>query len=219
MKPVRVGILGTGAIVREFHLPALMANARACVVAFGNLRPHSLEALSREYAIGKTYTDFERMAEDPEIDAVVNALPNYLHAPVTVTMLRAGKHVLCEKPMAMNVAEARAMVEAAQDAQRQLMIGYVWRSETHVRSLRDSIAAGEIGKVLRAKGHSIVAARGPSLESCRVRLEAAGGGALADVGSHTIDAISFLFQDRIRPILVWARIGTYFRPSRTPRPL
>ncbi len=212
MDPVRVGILGTGAIVREFHLPALAANFRARVVALGNLHPHSLEALRREYTIGKTYTDFNRMAQDPEIDAVVNALPTYLHAPITVMMLRAGKHVLCEKPMAMNVPEARALVEAAQAAKRQLMIGYVWRSESEVRSLRDLIAVGRIGKVLRVRGHSIVAGRGPALDGWGVRHELAGGGALADVGSHTIDAISFLFQDRIRPVQVWAKTGTHFRP-------
>jgi predicted dehydrogenase len=212
MKPVRVGVLGTGAIVREFHLPALAVNARARSVALANLRPHSLEALSRQYAIGKTYTDFERMAEDPEIDAVINALPNHLHAPVTVTMLRAGKHVLCEKPMAMNLDEARAMIEATQNGPSRLMIGYVWRCDSQMRSLRDSIAAGEIGKVLRAKGHSIVGAGGPPSDGWRVRLETAGGGALADVGSHTIDGISFLFHDRIRPVQVWTKTGTYFRP-------
>ena len=67
------------------------------------------------------------MAHDPEIDAVVIGLPNYLHAPVTIQMLEAGKHVLCEKPMAMTVAEAERMVEASQRTGRKLMIAHMWR--------------------------------------------------------------------------------------------
>ena len=108
MDRVKVAVLGTGAIVREFHLPALLANERCEVAALGNLHPGSLEALARSHGIAKTYTDFDRLAEDPGIDAVVNALPNYLHAPVTIQMLQAGKHVLCEKPMALTPAEAGA---------------------------------------------------------------------------------------------------------------
>src|SRR5947209_11631088 len=115
---LRIGVLGTGAIVREFHLPALLDNPRVEVVALGNQHATSLERLARAHGIQKTYTDFSVMAADREIDAVVNALPNYLHAPVSIEMLQAGKHVLCEKPMAMNVAEAQAMLAAAEAARR-----------------------------------------------------------------------------------------------------
>jgi predicted dehydrogenase len=76
MKPVRIGVLGTGTVVRGYHLPALLANPRAQVVAVGNLHSDSLHALARDFGIAKTYSDFDRMADDPEIDAVVNALPS-----------------------------------------------------------------------------------------------------------------------------------------------
>ncbi|MBI1918896.1 MAG: Gfo/Idh/MocA family oxidoreductase [Planctomycetes bacterium] len=211
MNPVRVGILGTGGIVRAFHLPALVADPRARPVALGNLHPASLEALAREYGIEKTYLDFERLARDPEIDAVVNALPNFLHAPVSILMLQAGKHVLCEKPMATTATEARAMVAAADAAGRTLMVAHVWRSHPQVRWLRDVVASGRLGKVFKVKAHAVVAGRGPPLDSWFVQPEFAGGGALADVGIHSIDLISFLFGDRLEPVNVSARLGNYFQ--------
>jgi predicted dehydrogenase len=212
MHPVRVGILGTGTIVRDFHLPALMANPRARVVALGNLHPASLSALAHGHRIEKVYTDFDLMARDREIDAVVNALPNALHAPVTVQMLQGGKHVLCEKPMARDVLEARDMAAAARAAGRKLMIAHVWRSDADVRRLREGIGAGRLGTTFRVRGHAVVAGRGPAPGSWFVQPDLAGGGALADVGIHAIDTISFLFRDRVRPVQVWARIGTYFQP-------
>jgi len=100
MDIVSIGVLGTGAIIRDCHMLTLQNNPKAEVVAAGNLHAESLECLARDFNIPKTYADFEEMSRDPNIDAVVIGLPNYLHAPVTIQMLEAGKHVLCEKPMA-----------------------------------------------------------------------------------------------------------------------
>lgn len=105
MNKLRMGVLGTGIIIRDFHWVTLHNHPQTQVVATGNLHGASLQRLAADLNISKTYTDFAAMAADPDIDAVVNGLPNYLHAPVTIQMLAAGKHVLCEKPMAMNVAE------------------------------------------------------------------------------------------------------------------
>jgi predicted dehydrogenase len=210
MTPVRVGILGTGSVVRAFHLPALARNPRAEVVAIGNHRATSLQGIARDFSVKKTYTDFELMARDPEIDMVVNALPNYLHAPVTIKMLQSGKHVLCEKPMAMTALESQAMVAAADAARRKLMIAHVWRSSPQVQWLRDVLKTGKLGTIFKVKAHAIVAGRGPALDSWFVRAETAGGGALADVGIHSFDTISFLFGDRIHPLKVSARVGNYF---------
>lgn len=210
MKPVRIGVLGTGTVVRGYHLPALIANARAQVVAVGNQHSDSLQALARDFGIAKTYDDLDRMADDPEIDAVVNALPNFLHGPVSVRMLQGCKHVLCEKPMAATVDAARSMVAAASATGRKLMIGHVWRASPEAQWLRDVVRAHTIGNIFNVKAHAIVARRGPRLESWFVRRETAGGGALADVGIHSIDTISFLFDDQVRPTRVSARIGNYF---------
>lgn len=213
MNRQRCGVLGTGRVVREFHLPALAANPRVRIVAIGNHQMVSLEPLARDFQIDKIYTDFDRMARDPEIDLVINALPNSLHAPVTISMLQCGKHVLCEKPMATTVSQAQAMALAADAAQRKLMIGHVWRSNLEVQWLREIVRSGAIGIVTKAVAHAIVAGRGPEPGSWFVRPEMAGGGALADVGVHGIDTLSFLFDDRLHPIKVTARTAN------TPRTL
>ena len=135
---------------------------------------------------------------------VINALPNYLHAPVTISLLQCGKHVLCEKPMAMTVLQAEAMAATADAARRKLMIAHVWRSNAEVQWLREIVRAGAVGTVNKVKAHAIVAGRGPKLDSWFVRPELAGGGALADVGIHVIDTISFLFDDRLNPVNVTA---------------
>jgi predicted dehydrogenase len=212
MDRVRIGVLGTGAIVREFHLPALLQNPRAEVVAGGNLHAASLESLASEHAIKKTYTDLDQMAEDSGIDAVVNALPNYLHAPITIKMLHAGKHVLCEKPMAMTVAEAQAMVQAADVAGRKLMIAHPWRASQAYRWLRGVVEAGALGTVFKVRAHAVLARGGPLPSSWFVRPELAGGGALADIGVHSIDTIAYVFGDRPRPVKVFARTATHFQP-------
>ena len=211
MDRVRIGVLGTGIIIRQFHLPVLLDNARAEVVAAGNLRAASLQNLAKDFDVPKTYTDFDLMAQDPEIDAVVIGLPNYLHAPVTIQMLQAGKHVLCEKPMAMTVAEAQAMIDAANASGRKLMIGHMWRFDREIRWLRDVMDAGMLGSVIKVKTQAVWTGDGPPLNSWLVRPEFAGGGALADMGIHSIDLISFLFHDSVHPTQVFATAGTHFR--------
>lgn len=211
MNVVRVAVLGTGGIVRAFHLPALAANSRARVVALCDVRADTLEGLAREYAVDKTYTDFERLAQDPEFDAVIVAIPNCLHAKAAVRLLQAGKHVFCEKPMAVSSSEARGMVAAADAAGKALLIGHVWRSHPVVRWLRRVVETGRLGTVFKVKAHSVVAGRGPAADSWFLRRETAGGGALIDVGVHTIDLVSYLFGDHLRPVSVSARLANNFR--------
>jgi predicted dehydrogenase len=210
MDKLRIGLLGTGIVVRDFHLPALRNNPGAELVAAANLHPASLERLARNFDIPTTYTDFEAMAADPTIDAVVNALPNYLHAPVTIQMLEAGKHVLCEKPMAMSVAEGEHMTEAAQRAGGKLMIAHMWRFDREILWLRNLVASGQLGKVFKAKSHAIWLYEGPPPQSWFVQPKFAGGGALADMGIHSIDTVRFVLGGA-RPTKVFANVGTHFR--------
>lgn len=210
MTRVRIGVVGTGIIIRDFHLVTLQDHPQAEVVAAGNLHPESLQRLATKFKIPKTYTSFEEMAADPEIDAVVIGLPNYLHAPVTIQMLKAGKHVLCEKPMAMSVAEGKQMIEAAQQARRKLMIAHMWRFDREILWLRGVVASGRLGKIFKAKSHAIWLYEGPPPESWFVQPELAGGGALADMGIHSIDTLRFVLGDA-RPVRVFANAGTHLR--------
>jgi predicted dehydrogenase len=209
MDKVRIGVLGTGVIIRDFHILTLQNNPKAEIVAAGNLHAESLEHLARAFHIPKTCTDLEEMAGDPDIDAVVIGLPNYLHAPVTVQMLEAGKHVLCEKPMAMTVAEGERMIEAAQRAGRKLMIAHMWRFDREILWLRDLVASGKLGKIFKVKSHAVWLYEGPRPQSWFVQRKFAGGGALADMGVHSIDTLRFVLGGA-RPTKVFANVGTRF---------
>ena len=209
MGKVRIGILGTGIIVSDYHALTLQHNRRAEVVAAANLHPESLERLAKSFDIPRTYTDFGEMAQDRGVDAVVIGLPNYLHAPVTVQMLEAGKHVLCEKPMALNVAEAEAMVDASQRTGRKLMIAHMWRFDPEILWLKNVVANGRLGRVFKAKSHAVWLYEGPAPGSWFVTPQFAGGGALADMGIHSIDTLRFVLGDA-RPTKVFASVGTHF---------
>lgn len=210
MNKVRFAVVGAGDIIREFHLPALTQNARADIVGAANLHSASLEALAQDFGITKTYTDFDLLAEDSTIDAVVIGLPNYLNGPVTIKMLLAGKHVLCEKPMARTVAEAEAMVEAAENSDRTLMIGHVWRAHEEMQWLRDVINSEKLGRIFRCRAHAVPAGWGPQPGSWRTKAEHSGGGAFVDIGIHSVDTLSFLFNDQLRPLEVFALTGNHF---------
>jgi predicted dehydrogenase len=209
MDKVRVGVLGTGVIVRDYHLLTLQNHPKAEVVAAGNLHAGSLQRLVQQFGIPKAYTDFAAMAADPDIDAVVIGLPNYLHAPVTIQMLEAGKDVLCEKPMATTVAEAEKMVEAAQRTGRKLMIAHMWRFDREILWLRDLVTSGKLGKVFKAKSHAIWLYEGPPPDRWFVQPQYAGGGVLADMGIHSIDTLRHVLGGA-RPTKVFATTGTVF---------
>jgi len=209
MDRVRIGVLGTGVIIRDFHMVTLQNHPRAEVLAAGNLRPESLARLAKDFGIPRAYADFAAMAADPDIEAVVIGLPNYLHAPVTIQMLEAGKHVLCEKPMAMTVAEAEQMIEAGERTGRKLMIGHMWRFDREILWLRDLVASGALGRIFKVKSHAIWLYEGPPAGSWFVQHRFAGGGALADMGIHSIDTLRYVLGGA-RPTKVFANAGTHF---------
>ncbi len=210
MDKVRVGILGTGIIIRDFHLPILENHPQAEVVAAANLHPESLQRLVQEHRIPRAYQDLQALADDPDVDAVVIGLPNYLHAPVTVQMLEAGKHVLCEKPMALSVAEGEEMLAASRRTGRKLMIAHMWRFDREILWLRELVASGVLGKVFKVKSHAIWLYEGPPPGAWFVTRDLAGGGALADMGIHSIDTLRYVLGEA-RPVKVLANVGTHFR--------
>jgi len=214
MTKVRIGVLGTGTIMRGSHLLTLRDHPRAEVAAAANHRSESLERLAADFNIAKRYTDFGAMAADPEIDAVVIALPNYLHAPATIQMLEAGKHVLCEKPMAMSVAECEQMIEAARGSGRKLMIGHMWRFDREIVWLRELVASGKLGRVFKVKSHEVLIydlyGEDPPLDSWFLDRALAGGGGLTDMGIQSFDTLRFVVGNA-RPIRVFATTGTYFK--------
>ena len=149
------------------------------------------------------------MVRRDDLDAVVVGTPNSLHHPQTMAALAAGKHVLVDKPMAVSVAQAEEMRDAAADAGRVLCVGHMWRYRDEVRDLRDRIAAGDLGQVVRTRGYGVHAGWGPSGWFTDPAL--AGGGALIDMGIHAVDTVRFLLGDPVA-VRVVASLGNEFAP-------
>jgi predicted dehydrogenase len=200
---MRVALFGTGWITR-FHARAVLDHPGSELVAAANWREESLARLAGTFDIPRTTTRWEDLAEDPDVDAVVIATPNALHAPQTIACLRAGKHVLVEKPMAATLAEAGAMLEAARASEGRLMVAHCWRFHDDVRAMRDRVAAGAFGRVVKTRGYGVHAQWGPSGWFTDPAL--AGGGALLDMGVHAIDTARFLLGDPL-PSRVCAVVG------------
>ncbi|MFZ0038117.1 MAG: Gfo/Idh/MocA family oxidoreductase [Candidatus Acidiferrales bacterium] len=213
MSKVRFGLAGTGVIVREYHLPVMVTNPRVEIVAACDVSAPSVSLTAKQFGIPKTYSDFNDLAKDPNIDAVLVAVPNNLHATVAARLLRAGKHVICEKPMAPSVAEARTILEAAEASGMKLAIAHPWRCDQDFRWLHDVVAAGRLGKVFKVRCHAILTEGSPPLDSWRCRKDIAGGGALTDLGIHVIDAVSYVFDDKLHPTRVFAKTGNFFTSS------
>ncbi len=164
------------------------------------------EAFADKFGLKCCYTSVEELLNDGGVDALVICTPNYLHAPQAITALKAGVHVMVEKPMAMNAAEAEAMKAASQKSGATLMVAHCWRFDEDVLWLKKQ--AGKLGKIIRTKGYGVHTHWGPS--GWFTQKEYAGGGAMADMGIHALDTARFLLGDP-QPVSVYARIGTYYK--------
>jgi len=198
---VKVGIIGCGKIAQVRHIPEYTANPHAEVAGFYDINLARAQELARSHG-GKAYESVEAMLADPAIDAVSVCAANHVHAEISIAALRAGKHVLCEKPMAITRAECEAMVEEADKAGRFLMIGHNQRlAKAHVKA-RELIAQGAIGKVLTFR--TIFGHCGPETWSVDPGKNTwffdktkAAMGAMADLGIHKTDMIQYVLDSRI----------------------
>lgn len=190
MKKLKIAIVGCGGISNS-HIAVYLKNEQAELYAFCDINPERLKYMGERYGMTRLYTDeSEMLAALPEIDAVDVCTWNAAHAPCTIMALEAGKHVLCEKPMAMNVEEAEAMKAAAEKAGRLLMIGFVRRFGRDCDIVSDLIRDGKMGEVYYAKTLNIRRNGNPGGwfgEKAR-----SGGGPLIDLGVHSIDLVRYL---------------------------
>jgi predicted dehydrogenase len=207
---LRVALLGAGYIA-DYHARGVLAHPGATLVAAANWRPESLEALAERHVIAHVTTDWRELVADEDIDAVVIATPNVFHAEQSIAFLEAGKHVMVEKPMAMNAAEGEAMIAASHASGASLMVAHCWRFHPDVLALRDRIASGELGTVVKTRGYGVHAHWMP--RGWFVQPELAGGGALADMGVHAIDTARFLLGGPL-PGRVDAVVGTRYTEQR-----
>jgi len=167
----------------------------------------ALEILGKQLDPSKIYSDYHELADDPDVEGVYVATPNIYHAPVSIAMLNAGKHVLCEKPMATCVAECEKMVKAAKNSGKILQIGFQNRFSEDAQFVRSLISSGLLGRVYKTKSYGIHVNSGPGGWFTKKRL--AGGGALIDMGVHAIDMTRFLLGEP-KAEKVYAKVETRF---------
>ena len=196
---IRVGIIGCGGIAKGKHMPSLAKVAGVEMVAFCDIIPERAEAAKAKYGTpdAKTYTDYKLLLEDKSIEVVHVCTPNVHHSYITVDALEAGKHVMCEKPMATTYADAMKMVEAAKRTGKKLSIGYQNRQTNEALYLKAEAESGTFGDVYYAKATAI---RRRAVPTWGVFLneEEQGGGPLIDIGTHALD-LTLWIMDNYKP--------------------
>jgi len=203
--PLRIGVLGAAriapmALVRPSHHVS-----EAAVVAVAARDLQRAQAFATKQGIGRVHPTYEALLADPEIDAIYNPLPNSLHCEWTIRALEAGKHVLCEKPIASNASEAERMAEAARRTGRVLMEAFHWRYHPLAARMKDIIERGELGNVQHVEAHLCIPLIRPG--DIRYRLDLAGG-ATMDVGCYTISVVRFLAGAEPEVVSAEARLSS-----------
>ena len=196
MKKLKVGIVGCGSIARGKHLPALKnLESQVEVVAFCDIIEERAVELNKLFADGKgkVFVDYRDLLK-LNLDAVYVLTPNFAHSEITVAALESGKHVMCEKPMAINSAEAQKMVDAAKKSGKLLTIGYQNRYRNDSRYLKQECEEGALGEIYFAKAHAL---RRRGVPTWGVFLDEGkqGGGPLIDIGTHALDLALYMMNN------------------------
>lgn len=210
-KKVRVGIIGCGGIANGKHLPSIKKLAEKGwleIVAFCDLIEERAEKAAKEYGApdAKVYTDYKELLKDESIESIHVCTPNRSHSFITVDALHAGKNVICEKPMAINSAEAKKMVDAAKETGKILTIGYQTRQRADARYLKSVCESGELGEIYYAKAHAVRRRAVPTWGVFLNEYEQ-GGGPLIDIGTHALD-LTLWMMDNYKPKMV---VGTTYK--------
>lgn len=199
---VNVGIIGCGGIANGKHLPSLKALPNVRLVAFCDLIEERAKKAKDEYGTEDALvcTDYKELLKDDNIEVVHVLTPNRSHADITVDALNAGKHVMCEKPMAKTADDAKRMVETARASGKKLTIGYQHRHKAESRFAKSVIERGDIGEIYYAKCLAI-RRRGTPNWGVFLNEYEQGGGPLIDIATHSLDLTLYL-MDNYKPKMV-----------------
>ena len=195
-RKIGYGIIGLGRISMDHFMPGVLACKNSRITGIVSGHPDKAKAQAAKYGVPEssiyTYENMDEFKNNPAIDAVYVALPNSMHAEYTIRSARAGKHVLCEKPMATTVSDSQAMIKACKDANKKLMIAYRCHYEpTNLRAMQ-LIRDGKLGKI-----QAIESANGFNAQPGQWRLDRkfAGGGPLMDMGVYSLNACRYLANE------------------------
>jgi len=201
MDVLRLGVLSTASIATEKVIPGIKRATRCEVVAIGSRSVERARAVADRHGIPRVHGSYEALLADPDVDAVYIPLPNHLHAEWTIAAARAGKHVLCEKPLATTTADAERMIDACRDEGVALMEAFMYRLHPSWVAVRELVAAGRIGRLTAVSSWFSYFNDDPA--DIRNVLEY-GGGALFDIGCYSVNLSRMLFASE--PVRVEASI-------------
>jgi predicted dehydrogenase len=190
MSKLKWGILSTANIGVKRVIPAIIAGERGVVAAIASRDAGRAASVAANFGIPRSYGNYEALLNDPEIEAIYNPLPNHLHVKWTVRALEAGKHVLCEKPIALNAVEAQAIVAARDRGGHKVIEAFMLRHHPQWHRVRALVQAGRIGLVRAIQSAFVFSVLDP--KNVRNRPDI-GGGALYDVGCYPIVTARYLF--------------------------
>jgi len=200
MKTIKVGILGAGGIAPS-HCAGVKKHPQGELVAIADTNRGRAESLARHFQIPRVYSKVNDLIADGDVEAVGIALPTYLHAPVSVAALKAGKHVLLDKPFVLNQKEALRVVEAAKKSRRVCTVGMNQRFHPDAQRIRALIQKGELGDVYHGKAFWCRRMGSPKFGTWFCDRKTAGGGALLDIGVHVLDLCLWLMGN-FKPVAV-----------------
>ncbi|SCI19608.1 Uncharacterized oxidoreductase ycjS [uncultured Clostridium sp.] len=207
MRKLKVGVIGCGGIANRKHLPAMAKNGNFEIVAFCDIIRERAEKAKAEFGEqgAAVYTDYKELLKE-DVEAVYVLTPNSSHGPISIDAMEAGKHVMCEKPMAKTSAEAEAMLEASERTGKLLTIGYQNRYRSDSQYLKRACESGDLGEVYYAKAHAV---RRRAVPTWGVFLDAEkqGGGPLIDIGTHALD-LTLWMMDNYEPEMA---VGSVYR--------
>src|SRR5450759_2044846 len=191
MNKVRWGIMSTANIATTKVIPAMQQGTYCEITAIASRTLENARAAATQLGIPRAYGSYEELLADPEIDAIYNPLPNHLHVPWSIKALQAGKHVLCEKPIALTAAEAQALVDVAkQYPHLKVMEAFMYRFHPQWQRARQLVRAGKIGSLRTIQSFFSYYLDDP--HNVRNRADSGGGGML-DIGCYTISLARFIF--------------------------
>ena len=199
MNPLKVGIIGVGGIAGS-HFPGWKASEHAEMTAFADPVAPVLERVAREQGITKTYAKPEDLINDPDIDVVDICTPSAYHAPLAVAALEAGKHVICEKPLAPTPDDIRAMIAARDKSGKMLMTAQHFRFQKDTQALKAEIEDGVLGEVYHARSWMLRRNLLPARPGF-IYKKNSGGGPCIDIGVHILD-LTLWMMDHPKPVAV-----------------
>jgi predicted dehydrogenase len=194
---INFGIVGFGLHAVKRLMPGFTLSENCRVTALSRRDRQRAEKSAQEYNLPHAFTSVEDLCRCSDVDAIFVTSPNSCHLPDVLTALRCGKPVLCEKPLAMNADEARQMVVAARETNLLFGVAHVFRFCESTNLIRQSIAAGNIGRPILARAEFSFLALPDHPRTWLYDRSVAGGGALADVGVHCIDTLRYVLQDEV----------------------